>query len=266
MRRVVPSQVVAAIDQMFNWAETQVDHQSAAVSLGLNDSNRLTAIVDMVEQIPGELINLDGPSYARLTAALAAIRNTLRIWYAMGNVFALRNVEGFGELNPVALVRRALAQCPDEAPSPGTSELAFITDAGLRDSLRIDISEAYRAYTDGSWKAATVLAGSALEALLLWALQRNAGGATASAAALVTAGTIRNPGPNLERWNLHDYIEVAKHLTIITDKTAAQDGLTKDFRNLIHPGVAARAGLLCDKATALSALAGLEHTIRELAP
>jgi len=40
--------------------------------------------------------------------------------------------------------------------------------------------------------------------------------------------------------------------------------LTRDFRNLIHPGKAQRLKQKCDKATALSVVAGLEHVRRDL--
>lgn len=268
MPRVLPSQVVAAIERMFPFAATQVDEERARVELGLGNSTQLAALVALIEQVPAELIMLDTNRYAEFTTAVAAIRNALQMWPARGDVFSLRNIPGFGNLNPVTLIRRSLEQCPDESPSPQVAGFEFIADADFRQNLRIDLSEAYRAYTDGSWKAATVLAGSVVEALLLWAIQqRLAEERTAAVDALLNAGTLRrNPGPNPERWVLHDYIEVALHLGWITAETASQCRLTKDFRDLVHPGRATRLGLACDMATALSALAGVEHTIRELAP
>lgn len=268
MPRVLPSQAVSVIGQMFPFAATQVDEEHARVELGMGHSSQLAAIVDLVEQIPAELILLDNVRYAEFTAGLAAIRNALKMWLARGDVFSLRNITGFGNLNPVTLLRRALVQCPDEAPAPQTAELAFILDAELRQALRIDISEAYRAYAEGSWKAATVLAGSVVEALLLWALQqRPAADVTTAVNALLAAGTLhRNPGLDLGRWDLHEYIEVSRQLGILTVETSAQCRLTKGYRNLIHPGRAARLGLACDRGTSLSALAGLEHTIRDLTP
>src|SRR6266581_2002962 len=40
--------------------------------------------------------------------------------------------------------------------------------------------------------------------------------------------------------------------------------LTRDFRNLVHPGRAIRLGRQCNRATALSALAGIEHVVNDL--
>jgi hypothetical protein len=42
----------------------------------------------------------------------------------------------------------------------------------FRKNLRLDMSAANRALANSEWKAATVLAGSVVEALLLWAIQR----------------------------------------------------------------------------------------------
>jgi hypothetical protein len=46
--------------------------------------------------------------------------------------------------------------------------------------------------------------------------------------------------------------------------TATQAKLAKDFRNPIHPGRAARLEQKCQRPDALSALAALEHVVRDL--
>jgi hypothetical protein len=70
-------------------------------------------------------------------------------------------------MNPVQLLYKTLKQCPDAAPAPGTTDLLFITDPTLREELRLDVSMADQALANGEWKAATVPAGSDVEALLL---------------------------------------------------------------------------------------------------
>jgi len=104
--------------------------------------------------------------------------------------------------SPVVLIRAALAQCPDESPAPATSELKFIADADLRANLRNDIGAVTRALSNGEWKAATVLAGSTIEALLLWSLsQRPLAEITKATIALTKSGELtRLPDPKLERW------------------------------------------------------------------
>lgn len=74
----------------------------------------------------------------------------------------------------------------------------------------------------------------------------------------------RQPDANPERWDLHVYVEVSANLGIITAETATLVRLAKDFRNLIHPGRAIRVGQMCDRATALGALAAVEAVARDL--
>lgn len=65
-----------------------------------------------------------------------------------------------------------LKKCPDEAISEQTAGLPFIEDESLRISVLLDISSAENAFNNGEWKAATVLAAAAVEALLLWSLNQ----------------------------------------------------------------------------------------------
>jgi hypothetical protein len=67
-----------------------------------------------------------------------------------------------------------------------------------------------------------------------------------------------DPDASPERWDLHEYTEVTAHLGLITPDTAAQTRLLRRYRNLIHPGRAARLGQKCDRSTALAALAAVE--------
>ena len=149
-------------------------------------------------------------------------------------------------MNPVQALYKALQQCPDAAPSPTTAGLEFISDPDFRHELRIDISTAEQALTHGEWKAATVLAGAVVEALLLWALQQ------VGPAVYQGPGT---PSTPLDGWSLHQYIAVAEQCGIIDPTTAIQARLAKDFRNFIHPGRTQRQGESCTQSTAMTALA-----------
>ena len=60
------------------------------------------------------------------------------------------------------------------------------------------------------------------------------------------------------------YIKVARHLALIEDDTEKQADLARGFRNLIHPGRSARLAKVCDRGTALSALAAVELIVRDL--
>ena len=152
------------------------------------------------------------------------------------------------------------------SPCPDTTELAFIDtrDAHLRDSIRGDIGAASIALHNGEWKGATVLAGSATEALLLWAIleKRSDEDRDKAIAALSPENRPRKNDP--EEWSLHNYVEVARQLDLITNDCASAVRLAKKFRNLIHPGRAMRLAQRCDRATALSALAAVHHVVRDL--
>jgi len=228
---------------------------------------KLSTVLELVGQIPDELLTMDHDAYTSFVNAKATIKNILETWTANQNAGQTLLAFNFHRShNPLAKILEALAKCPDEAPAPGTSELNFITDADLRTNLRNDIGAVNRALSNGEWKAATVLAGSAAEALLLWALQQRPPATVTGAVAVArTGGNLTTiPDSNLERWNLHEYIEVAAQLGIINSNTAIQTRLAKNFRNFIHPGVAQRLNEKCDRATALSAVAGVEHIVRDL--
>ena len=150
---------------------------------------------------------------------------------------------------------------PDEQIPAATAGLLFIRDAQLRESIRGDIAFANQAVSGGEWKAATVLAGAAAEALLLWAITEKKSPTdieNARAAVIPSAPT----DPN--RWDLDAYIKVARHLALIETETERLADLAREFRNLIHPGRSARLAKVCDRGTALSALAAVELIVRDL--
>lgn len=176
----------------------------------------------------------------------------------------MSHVNGF---DAVTIIRRSLAKCPDEFPPPTTTELLFIKDVALRDNIRRDLGAANRALGNAEWKAATVLAGAAIEALLHWRLREPLPGPSAVKAAvtaLIASGAISKPDKNIDRWELSHFIEVASHLNFIGADTRNAAQLARNFRNLIHPGRASRLAQSCDRATALSAIGALEHVIRDL--
>lgn len=261
MPRVVPSQVVSFIDALWPTVEQKINLNAA-------QAGQISGLVELTEQIPTELLTMDAAAYAGFVCAKAHIRYRLGVWASdprMPNV--LGNMPGQPEQYPVVLIHDALANCADEAPSPGTADLAFIADNQLRTNLRNDIGAVARALSNAEWKAATVLAGSAIEALLLWKLQQRPAAdiITAIAALRGSSELTRQPDQSLERWDLHEYTEVAAQLGIIKPDTATETRLTREFRNLIHPGRAQRLAQSCDRGTALSCVAALEHIVRDLA-
>jgi hypothetical protein len=260
MARVMPSQVVQTIDEFFPHAVQNV--RDAALSAG--HSSKLLGILNLLKNVPDELITLASADYSDLILAESTIEEHLAHWRARGNVGDMAHVKGF---DAVTVIRRTLAKCPDEYPPSATTELLFINDAALRENLRRDLGAANRALNNTEWKAATVLAGAVIEALLHWRLQEPSPGPAAIKAAvmaLVASRTIIKPDNNIDRWELHHFIEVAACLKLLKPDTCSAARLAQSFRNLIHPGRASRLGQTCDRATAYSAIGALEHVIRDL--
>ena len=269
MSRIVPSQVVSMIDAFSSAGPIQrKDH---SLPMDFNRSQTLKAILALVPCIPEELLVVGPEDYIKLTCAKAAIETAIEGSSGRSKKDQLTSplylgpIPGLGDLNPIFLLRDALAKCPDQFPSKATSELLFI-EPGYRDVLRLDISAVDQALSQGEWKAATVLAGSVVEALLLWAIkQKPEADVVAVASALVAAKTLGKTPPNdPDRWHLSDYLEVALELKLIRDPTAQQVRLAKDFRNLIHPGRSIREKQECNRGTALSAVSAVEHVVTDL--
>jgi hypothetical protein len=168
----------------------------------------------------------------------------------------------FGGRSPVVALLEVLRRSPDEAPSEATAALQFISDSGAREDIRVDVANAHRALGNGEFKAATILAGSVLEALLLWAIRAADPERLAHALTKLVGGAPDGRGP--EFWHLHDYVRVAQAMSMIDATTVTLVRLTADYRNLIHPGRVLRTGSRCDQSTALTALGAMERVITVL--
>jgi hypothetical protein len=167
MSRITPTLAIATIRLLFPGASR---HNSPQPTYSTGNANALRGIINLVNEVPSEMIVLPEDVYADLILATSAIENQLNIWISRGDVGVLQPVKG---VDPVLLILEALGRCPDEyPPSPTTTELMFIPDDVLRDSIRGDIGAAERAFVNFEWKAATVLAGAAIEALLHWRLDQ----------------------------------------------------------------------------------------------
>jgi hypothetical protein len=222
MADTVPSVVVGFIDRSFKRAKTQQEDDQAAYSLDReHHAALLAALLEMVDRVPDGLLRLDIDRAGELFAATGAIRRQFDLW--LTGEKQLQDC-GFGHYNPATLIRRALAGCPDQAVPSTTADLKFVADGALRDSLRHDLAAAEAAFTNGEWKAATVLAGSVIEALLLDAIEQrdpvDLERAVKSVAERLGHG--RSLDTNPERWDLHQYIEIASELKILAEPATTQ--------------------------------------------
>lgn len=262
MPRVVPSQIVEVIDKMFPRFKDQEPNDKR--TLTANHRSLLAAVSELVQQLPDELIVLEGDDYIEFAASVAAIRQIQETWKT-DQTRQLEALHGLRPLNPIKLLREALAKCPNEVPAPGTADLMFIKDDEFKERLRIDIGAVRHAVCNGDWKAATVLSGSVIEALLLWALQQmNQADVTTAINILIQKKTISKPDPNLEKWDLYYFKEVATEAGLIKKDSASLVDLTREYRNLIHPGRAQRLKMKCDRATAYTAIAALDKVVDDL--
>jgi hypothetical protein len=142
----------------------------------------------------------------------------------------------------------------------------FINDDVLRGNLLNDIGAIEGASQNGEWKAANVLAGAAIESLLLWRLMQFPEHEVEKAVGqcLANGDLKQRPKDDLENWSLRPMIEVAARLIKLSPHTATEARQCSDFRNLIHPGRALRTGTECNRGTAYSAVAALDFVIRDL--
>jgi hypothetical protein len=252
--RVVPSQIVRVIDQYFPWAS----ETGEAPRLNLDHIGRVVAVIGLIDRLPPHLVTLNDEEYTDYIAQVEGLRSRPQLWLVQPDVS--RSGQAIRE------IRTFLTKCQDDWPPESVHSLSFIANApDLRDNLRIDIDHAERALDNSEWKAATVLAGSVVEALLLWKLSTFPPTEVLNKAKALGL----NVKSDLRWWHLPDYIEVAANYpmskAVLTDNTADLLRLVKDFRNLIHPGRAERLARKCDRSTALTAMAGVVAVVSELA-
>jgi hypothetical protein len=258
---IVPSQVVETIDRLF----TGPSKGAGTAALNLERIYQLQGIVRLVRDVPNELIAVNGADFADLTIAVSAIELMLSRWSSGQGQNAIAPVSNE---DVIVTIRRVLGKCPDEAPPAGTSDLLFISDQQIRDSMRQDVGAANSALQNAEWKAATILGGAAIEALLHWKLsepQTAASDVTTAVRKAVGSGKLKKaPSTDINDWRLYEFITVARELDLIEEKTHKQADTARDYRNLIHPGLAAGTKQVCDRATALAVLSGMEHVIRDI--
>ena len=273
MARITPSVVARAIENTYPWASERADGKGGSVEiLGPDQSATIGMILALVDAIPDELLPFDTDGYLAIVAGVGAMRSALQNWSSgahPGFLVQLRPLVAIGGEQPVVAILKALRRCPDEAPNQSTSGVNFVADEQARRSIRTDMSVAHRALGNGEYKAATVLAGSVIEALLLWALKRLEKKNLASSIHEANGKRAERKGQPVskkepEYWTLAEFIDVASAATIIDETTATNLRLSNDYRNLIHPGRVLRSGDDASLATALSALGGMERLVEIL--
>lgn len=260
MPRMVPSRVRDAIARVHPGVLREGGLQVGAIAaLG---RSLVQAVVDLVEQIPTELIALPADDYSAYSVAVSVARLSISAQAPGHNAdqAAMPVLGMFGGRTALRVIYDALALCPDQAATAQTAGLEFIKDDALREELRRDISASTGALMSHDYKAATVLAGSVVEALLLWAL-----GTVGEPAVRANCAQLNLPRRGLEFWALGDFIAAASECALIEANTKTQAELAQDFRNLIHPGRAQRLNAACTLGTAYAALAAVDAVCTDFA-
>ena len=108
------------------------------------------------------------------------------------------------------------------------------------------------------------MAGSVIEALLLWAITNKTTSELVAAADACRDRKERVDGNTPERWTLAELLFVASDLKVITEAIRKALDIAKDFRNLIHPGKAQRTGQRPTLGTATLAVGAMQRLIEEL--
>ena len=140
---------------------------------------------------------------------------------------------------------------------PGIEQLnfSFIRDEQLRLVIERDCEEIQKTLVVRCWKAAIILSGSAIEAILLDLLQAREADAKAAKKA---------PKTDILQWDLNELIKVAVELHLIVPSVEGLATSVRQYRNLIHPGRELKSGLRPDKLEAESGFTILRIIHREL--
>jgi hypothetical protein len=265
MPKILPSQVVAQIEAAFGGITK--DHHLRA-----DASQPVASILRLYDQLPEAYFSLlDTTDYRRLLVAEAALRDALEVWRrtnegdrARTGGAALRPLPG-GD-HAVLVLSDVLRKCPDTAPAESIQELTFLGNPDLAAILRQDMSTAYSTLANHEFKAACVMAGSVIEALLLWAVQRKVALVPAAIPACAAAGEAIPGNPNApERWDLIHLLNIGHRIPVISDQTFNAANLTREFRNLIHPGLAQRTQVKATQGHAQLSVGAMQLVVDDLA-
>lgn len=145
-----------------------------------------------------------------------------------------------------------LTHSPPGGPSWNTEksrgEFWFISDPDLQRPLATDWREAQDVYQVRGWKSCVILCGGILEGMLLDALRRE-GQAPAEAG----------------RLDLASLLEAARARGILGTGTPLLGTALREFRDPIHPGLAAGGRLEVTRDEAESALTAVRTCLRQVA-
>lgn len=273
MPRITPVLVADFIEESF--PELRSHGGIGTVDQGsLQTIGILVAMLDRLDE--GVLAGLSTPQYRDAVVATEYLRTTVNRWQypqpAGRGQYAIVPFQPLANRHPVVVLRDLMRAAPEEPVAAVLPRLSFLQDPALQESIATDIASAESAMADGRYKNACVMSGAAIEALLLWAVQRRTPPDHQAAFVRVQKRRAREGRRALEtinadprRWMLEQYVELAGELPVLSAAAANASMLAKDFRNLIHPGRAERLQQRATRGTAAQGLAAAILTSEDLA-
>lgn len=269
MPRITPVRIVEAIkDQYDDVTAKQLRGETVQWQLGIKNSGSIAYIAGLCKELnPNDWIP-DEADFVVYKQCVAYLEDALAHWHSNDANHYLASIKINDRfIGVLSALRGVLERCPAEPVAAAIGELAFVTDPALRDDLGRDIEEARRALGNREWKSATVVAGSVVEGLLLWALDTKTPAERQAAWTRVAAaktGWKSQPPAALDDWTLYQFVALAAELQLLDPETAKQADLARDFRNYIHPGKVRTQGKRCDEPMAFTAVAAVMSIVRDL--
>lgn len=108
MPKVLPSQLVAAMDSLFGGCQNELD---GGMITNVYRAE-VHALLSLLDEVPRELVELRPDEYLELSRCRAVLSVSLARWNT-GEVVPARDVGG---KDPVERIRRLMKQCHDELP------------------------------------------------------------------------------------------------------------------------------------------------------
>lgn len=240
-----PSLVVDAIEAMFGPSRTELDSRY----MSSTHAPEVRTLLAMIDEIPSELMTLGPATLLEFNRCRATLAFAAAIWE--------KGIGGFqpgqvGGKDPIERIRRLLATCPDEIPPE--IELPFVTEIEVRNGIEELVKTAWTNYRVAEWAGATVFAGTAIEALLLWLVRRQQDGQT----------PIDPDQDPLNKLRFEDLVKRTEEGKWLNKSTIEQIRHGQAARNLIHPGRSIRLGKTCNRATSLTAFAAFYSLAEDL--
>ena len=142
MPKVLPSEVVEAIDSLFGANRNELDGRMVTHVYRAE----VHALLTLLDEVPREVIDLRSSEYLEFTRCRAVLATSLARWN-LGDITPARDVGG---KDAVERIRRLMKQCQDELP-PAQPELPFISDPDIRLGIEDRIQAAWTDFNAREW-------------------------------------------------------------------------------------------------------------------